>query len=231
MVRVIPPGPGEARAAIHVWARALPPGALAQLERIAAQPYVVEHIAAMPDVHVAHGVAVGTVFATERTLVPAALGGDLGCGMSALRFDFPAAALSVRDRQQLLLALGRRIPVGDAVHRGRGAQVPEALLEAPLSTGALTHARARLAPRHLGTLGGGNHFVELDRDAGGDLWLLVHSGSRGWGRRSPRTTSASQRRRAWASSPASTSPPPPEQRAWRIWSGRSASPAPTATPS
>jgi tRNA-splicing ligase RtcB len=67
------------------------------------------------------------------------------------------------------------------VHRGKGAHVPEALLEAPLSTGALTHARARLAPRHLGTLGGGNHFVELDRDAGGDLWLHVHPGSRGLG--------------------------------------------------
>jgi len=181
MARVILPGPGEARVPIHVWARSLPDGALVQLQRIAAQPYVVEHVAAMPDVHVAHGVAVGTVFATERTVVPVALGGDLGCGMAALRFDFPAAALSHRDRQRLLAKLGARIPVGEAVHRGRGAPVPDGLLEAPLSTGALMHARARLLGRHLGTLGGGNHFVELDRDGEGDLWLLVHTGSRGLG--------------------------------------------------
>jgi tRNA-splicing ligase RtcB len=59
--------------------------------------------------------------------------------------------------------------------------VPDDLLAPPLSTGALEHARARLGPKHLGTLGGGNHFIELDRDGGGDLWLLVHSGSRGLG--------------------------------------------------
>ncbi len=72
--------------------------------------------------------------------------------------------------------------MGDAVHRGQGAAVPEGLLDAPLSTHALERARERLARRHLGTLGGGNHFVELDREVGGDgLWVLIHSGSRGLG--------------------------------------------------
>jgi len=78
---------------IRWWGRVMPDGALAQLEHLAAQPYVVEHVAAMPDLHVANGVAVGSVFATEGTVVPSALGGDLGCGMSAVRFDFPAARL------------------------------------------------------------------------------------------------------------------------------------------
>jgi tRNA-splicing ligase RtcB len=181
MRRVIQPGPGERHLPIHVWGRDLPPGALAQLRAIAGAPYVVAHVAAMPDLHVANGLAVGTVFATEGTVVPSALGGDLGCGMSAVRFDFPAARLAPGTLRQLLESLGRAIPVGDALHRGRGAPVPEVLLTPPLSTGALEHARARLAPRHLGTLGGGNHFLELDRDGGGDVWLLVHSGSRGLG--------------------------------------------------
>lgn len=181
MARVILPAPGQIRLPIHVWARTLPDGALEQLERIASQPYVVEHVAAMPDVHVAHGVAVGTVFATERVVVPAALGGDLGCGMSAVRFDFPAASLSIRTLQRVLEQLAHRIPVADAVHRGGGVAVPDTLMDQPLSTGALMRVRERLTPRHLGTLGGGNHFVELDRDGGGDLWLLVHSGSRGLG--------------------------------------------------
>jgi len=181
MERVIPPEPGEARVAVRIWARALEAATVRQLLRLAAQPYVVAPVAAMPDAHVAEGVAVGTVFATASHLVPSALGGDLGCGMSAVRFPFPAASLGRRDRERLLDALGRALPVGDAVHRGRGVPVPDALWEPPLSTHALLRARERLAPKQLGTLGGGNHFLELDRDAGGDLWLLVHSGSRGLG--------------------------------------------------
>lgn len=181
MARIITATAAEAHLPIQVWARDVPAGALAQLKAIASQPYVVEHIAAMPDLHVANGVAVGTVFATESTIVPGALGADLGCGMSAIRFDFAAATLSRDDLRTLLATLANVIPVGDAVHRGRGQPLPSSLLETPLSTSALEHARARLGPKHLGTLGGGNHFLELNRDAGGDLWLLLHSGSRGLG--------------------------------------------------
>jgi tRNA-splicing ligase RtcB (3'-phosphate/5'-hydroxy nucleic acid ligase) len=172
---------GVGHVPIRLWGRAVPPGALEQLVRIASQPYVVEHVAAMPDLHVAHRVAVGTVFATDATVVPSALGGDLGCGMSAVRFELPAAQLSTATLRALLGEWTRTIPVGDATHRGVGTAVPQRLFDQPLSTGALTRARERLAPRHLGTLGGGNHFIELDRDGGGDLWLLVHSGSRGLG--------------------------------------------------
>jgi len=82
----------------------------------------------------------------------------------------------------VLAGWSRRIPVGDACRRP-GADNPthERLLERPLSTRSLEHQRLRLAPRHFATLGGGNHFLELDRDAHGDLWLLVHTGSRGLG--------------------------------------------------
>lgn len=159
---------------IHVWSRRPPPGAIAQLEKLAAEPWITGPIAAMPDLHVAAGIAVGTVFATKDTLVPAALGDDLGCGMSATRFDLPAAALGNLPR--LLERLADAIPTGDGIHRKSTAT-----LDAKLSTNALQRACERLAPRHLGTLGGGNHFLELDRDAGGNLWLVVHSGSRGVG--------------------------------------------------
>jgi tRNA-splicing ligase RtcB len=180
MPRMIPAPPGTSRLPIWIWGRVVP-DALAQLERIAAQPYVIAHVAAMPDLHVAHGVAVGTVFATAGVVVPSALGGDLGCGVAAVRFDLCARGLGARDLHRILAGWCARIPVGDAVHRGKGAAVPEPLLAAPLSTGSLEHARERLARRHLGTLGGGNHFVELDRDPDGGVWLLVHSGSRGMG--------------------------------------------------
>lgn len=163
------------------WARDLPKGSLAQLELVATQPWAAERVAAMPDAHVAEGVSVGTVFAAAAALVPAALGGDLGCGVAGARFDFPAAALSREQLEALLAALARRFPSGEEGHRGKGAAAPDALWAPPLSTGALERARERLLPRHLGTLGGGNHFIELDRDAAGDLWALVHSGSRGLG--------------------------------------------------
>lgn len=166
---------------VLAWAREVPAGAVKQLRHLASQPYVVEHVAAMPDVHVSEGVAVGTVFATERTVVPGALGGDLGCGVRGLRFPFPAAALGRSEWEKLLGALARRVPVGDAVHRGAGLPWPPGLQEARLSTQRLQREWERLVPRHLATLGGGNHFLELDRDAGGDLWLLLHTGSRGVG--------------------------------------------------
>ncbi|WP_394825420.1 RtcB family protein [Pendulispora albinea] len=169
------------RVPVRIWARALGEATLRQLQHIASQPYVVEHVAAMADAHVAEGVAVGTVFATEHTVVPRALGGDLGCGMSAVRLGARSDSLDRRALERVITQLGKAIPTGDSTHRGRGVPVPDPLLAEPLSTRALEHTREALTRRHLGTLGGGNHFLELERDPEGYLWVLVHSGSRGLG--------------------------------------------------
>jgi tRNA-splicing ligase RtcB (3'-phosphate/5'-hydroxy nucleic acid ligase) len=176
------PVDGDQRVPIHVWSRAITQASIKQLQKLAAQPYVWSHIAAMPDVHVASGVAVGTVFATQHHVVPAALGGDLGCGISALPFPFPASALSERHKQHLLTAISKVIPVGDAQHSKRHAPVlPDSLLEHSLSTHKLDKKRDISAPCQLGTLGGGNHFLELEQASDDQLWLLVHTGSRGMG--------------------------------------------------
>ncbi len=181
MFRVIfEPERGQ-RVPVRVWARRIAEDTVRQLQRLASQPYVVEFVAGMADAHVSDGVAVGSVFATESTVVPRALGGDLGCGMSARRIAVNVRGMDRRFVEATVRNLARAIPTGEATHRGRGVDVPRGLFGAPLSTGALEHAREALAPRHLGTLGGGNHFLELDRDAEGGLWLLVHSGSRGLG--------------------------------------------------
>jgi tRNA-splicing ligase RtcB (3'-phosphate/5'-hydroxy nucleic acid ligase) len=180
MARVIPAS-GSRRVPIVVWARHARQEAFALLDRLAAQPHVFGYIAAMPDLHAANGVAVGTVFATDGVIVPAALGGDLGCGIAALRFGPIERPPSTTDLRRVLAGWAERIPVGDEPKRGEGSLVPPELLSAPLSTSSLEHDRGRLAHRQLGTLGGGNHFVELDRDADGEVWLLVHSGSRGLG--------------------------------------------------
>lgn len=177
---IFAPSTGQ-RVPIRIWARAPSDETLAQLRRLASMPYVVEHVAAMADAHVSEGVAVGTVFATEHALVPRALGGDLGCGMTAIELGVEADRLDRRTLERTIEQLGRAIPTGASTHRGRGIAVRDALLATPLSTQSLVHGREALARRHLGTLGGGNHFVEIDRDVHGAAWLLVHSGSRGIG--------------------------------------------------
>jgi tRNA-splicing ligase RtcB len=160
---------------VRVWRRSLPEDTKRQLIALAEQPWARHHVAAMPDAHISSGVAVGSVFVTDDVLVPGALGDDLGCGVAAVRLR----ATSTPTRPQLEVLLQRwtlTIPTGDDVHRGR-----DAAFDLELSTNTLARQALRLVPRHLGTLGGGNHFVELDRAHDGSLWLLVHSGSRGVG--------------------------------------------------
>ena len=147
-----------------------PAAAVRALRALASTPHVVGHVAGMADLHVGSGVCVGTVFATEHHAIPAALGGDLGCGIVAQRFDLHAPSLDRRTLRALLDALSRRIPVGDQAHpRAHAPSLPEPFTTAPFSTHALVRTRDRLGPQHLGTLGGGNHFVELDRDALGRI--------------------------------------------------------------
>lgn len=177
---IFEPARGQ-RVPVHVWARAATDDTIRQLVRIASRPYVVSHVAAMADAHVANGVAVGTVFATERVVVPRALGGDLGCGVAAARLGLDSGELDRMTLERIVRDLERAIPAGAATHRGRGIAVPDALFAPELSTHALARTRVALAPKHLGTLGGGNHFLEIDADAEGGTWLLVHSGSRGLG--------------------------------------------------
>ncbi|MDX2013314.1 MAG: RtcB family protein [Myxococcaceae bacterium] len=164
------------QAPLWVWRRALPDDTRRQLVALAERPWVRHHVAVMPDAHVSGHVAVGTVFVTDDVVVPGALGDDLGCGVAAVRLSASATDLTRRDLEALLHHWTGSIPTGDGVHRGRAAT-----LTFGLSTNSLERQARRLAPRHLGTLGGGNHFLELDRAHDDSVWLLVHSGSRGVG--------------------------------------------------
>lgn len=163
---------------VVVWSSALAKDTRKQLVKLAEQPWALHHVAAMPDAHVSDRVAIGTVFATRDVIIPGALGTDLGCGVSAIRFDSPGD-FEADQLEALLHEWTRTIPTGDEPRRR--ALNPGSLLETPLSTHELERARTRLLPRHLGTLGGGNHFIELDRAHDRSTWLLVHSGSRGLG--------------------------------------------------
>lgn len=137
-------------------------------------------VAVMPDAHLSKQVCVGTVTATADVLIPDAVGGDIGCGMEALRFDVEAEGIDQDRAKQILAKLSDRIPI--LRHRGNRVPIlPAALSEETSGDATIDNLCRRQAALQFGTLGRGNHFVELQRDEDGFLWAMVHSGSRGIG--------------------------------------------------
>jgi tRNA-splicing ligase RtcB len=158
----------------------MPPDVASALARLAESDGV-RRIAVMPDAHLAADVCIGTVVATGGTLYPNAVGGDIGCGVAALAFDVDAAAVAnEQTAARVLASFYAAMPV--VRHgRSRGRGLPAALAARRLSAPVLETRAGNEAGLQLGTLGRGNHFVELQADEEGRLWLMLHSGSRGIG--------------------------------------------------
>ena len=141
----------------------------------------VQQIAVMPDVHLATDVCIGVVVATSRLIYPQAVGGDIGCGMLAVGFDVDATALlDPKIAGRVLSGLGRAVPARRR-NRRAGITPPRDLELAALSHPSLEAMRRNEGLIEFATLGSGNHFIELQSDDDGRLWLMVHSGSRGMG--------------------------------------------------
>jgi tRNA-splicing ligase RtcB len=182
---------------IRAWIRGVPleDAARRQLENVASLPIVFRHVAAMPDVHWGIGATVGSVIATRRAVIPAAVGVDIGCGMMAVETTLRAADLP-DDLRGLRAAIEQAVPHGRTDHGGRndrGAwhRLPPA---ADAAWRTLAPAYRTIADRHpkvgqgndanhLGTLGTGNHFIEVCLDEADRVWFMLHSGSRGVGNR------------------------------------------------
>ena len=178
---------------LKMWTRGVPVEAEAkrQLTNAARLPIVFKHIAAMPDVHFGIGATVGSVIPTLKAIIPAAVGVDIGCGMIASKTTLRAEELP-DNLAPLRAAIERAVPHG----RAPGNRDPGAWQKTP---GAVDVAWAQLEPeftqlcrdypklaktnhhKHLGTLGSGNHFVEVCLDEAGAVWFMLHSGSRGVG--------------------------------------------------
>lgn len=170
------------RAQVHRWiAGPLPEDVSRSIERLA-NAEDVRHIAVMPDVHLSGDVCVGLVVATSRLIYPAAVGGDIGCGMAAIPFAGEALAVDNAPAAAALLAeLRTRIPAIRHPRKTMAAALPAHLAETPLSHPRLEKLKTRDGLVQLGTLGRGNHFAEFQIDEEGGLWLMLHSGSRGMG--------------------------------------------------
>lgn len=181
---------------IKAWVQGVPveESAKQQLRNLAEMPFIYSHVAAMPDVHWGCGATVGSVIATKGAIIPAAVGVDIGCGMAAQRTTLTAADLP-DNLHALRTAIEARIPHGrtnNGAPGDRGAwgeTVPAvpmgiytALAEITARHPKLADA-ARRAPYHVGTLGTGNHFVEICLDEEQRVWVMLHSGSRGIGNR------------------------------------------------
>jgi tRNA-splicing ligase RtcB len=171
---------------IRVWANVheLETDAIRQLKAVAALPWVAHHVAVMPDVHVGKGATVGSVIALRGAVAPAAVGVDIGCGMAAQKTNLTAEDLP-ESLRKLRLAIEAAIPVGRAQHPSPvWAEAPglkstgEALMARFSELDPSVHRLAFRAAAQLGTLGGGNHFIELCLDTEHCVWLMLHSGSR-----------------------------------------------------
>jgi tRNA-splicing ligase RtcB len=142
----------------------------------------VSHVAVMPDVHLANEVCVGVAVATKRLIYPSAVGSDIGCGMAAISFEADAGLLSdERAAARILAGMYRLIPSIKHPREAVRETLPACVQEASLSDPRLEKLKGRDGRFQFGTLGRGNHFVELQADEHDRLWLMVHSGSRGMG--------------------------------------------------
>lgn len=176
-------GPREDRPSVREWLSGPPPADVRQaIDRLSRVPGV-RRVAVMPDVHLSEQFCVGMVVATAETVYPQAVGGDIGCGMAAVRFDCEADRIAdARVAARLLAGFGRRIPAIRHSAASAAAELPPELAAKPLSHSRLEAMKRRDGRVELATLGRGNHFLELQRCDAGRLWLMLHSGSRAMGR-------------------------------------------------
>lgn len=180
---------------VKIWTEHVEEEALTQLKNIARLPFIHNNgVAAMPDVHAGKGSTVGTVIATESAVIPAAVGVDIGCGMNAVRLSLKASDLPdnlkpIRDQ------IERDIPLGAGGHHKRDVEENFAHVPGPPENGGYSvihrivntlfggnfNEFAQKTGSQIGTLGSGNHFIELCIDENEDVWVMLHSGSRGIG--------------------------------------------------
>ncbi len=184
---------------IKTWTRGVPidEKAIQQLRNVAKMPFIHRHIAVMPDVHVGIGATIGSVIPTHKAVIPAAVGVDIGCGMMAVQTSLNAKDLP-DNLKEIRFNIEKAVPHGRTGRGGSGDRgawhnIPKAqekawkeLLEDYRS---ISYKHPRVAGKrvnhvnHLGTLGSGNHFIEVCLDESENVWFMLHSGSRGVGNR------------------------------------------------
>lgn len=164
------------RLPIKLWLEDMEEGALKQAKNLANLPFAFKHIAIMPDSHQGYGMPIGGVLAVEDTVIPNAVGVDIGCGMSSLKTDL--REIDIDDLKKVMGIIRKTVPVGFNHHNQKQDEkwMPE--LNGNLE---IVEQEYESALKQVGTLGGGNHFIEIQKGSDGFIWLMIHSGSRNIG--------------------------------------------------
>ena len=164
---------------IKMWLQDIEDEALNQARNLANLPFVFHHIALMPDSHSGYGMPIGGVMATKNVVVPNAVGVDIGCGMMAFKTKYKVDDITVDDLKKFMGKIRSEIPVGFNHHHQKKNEsfMPVITGDIPISKSCFNDART-----YIGTLGGGNHFIEIQKGADGNVWVMIHSGSRNLGK-------------------------------------------------
>ena len=177
------------RVPVKIWTDDVDEKSKQQLVNIASLPFIHHHVAAMPDVHLGIGATIGSVIATRKAIIPAAVGVDIGCGMVACRLSITGNELDEKSLKKVFDQISRDVPVGREQHSDHRALAGAAK---PFASrlDAMTQKHPQLLKaigkssrwvNQMGTLGGGNHFIEVCLDESNQVWVMLHSGSRGVG--------------------------------------------------
>ncbi|MDP4186338.1 MAG: RtcB family protein, partial [Bacteroidota bacterium] len=165
------------RTPIKLWLDDIEEGAMSQARNLANLPFAFHHIALMPDAHSGFGMPIGGVLATQKVVIPNAVGVDIGCGMCAMKTNLHS--LDSNTLKDILRQIQHRVPVGADWHKRKQ---DEDLMPRVHKLPPITFCEYENALYQLGTLGGGNHFIEIQKGSDGFIWAMVHSGSRNIGK-------------------------------------------------
>lgn len=167
---------------VKIWTDTVEETAMNQITNLTTLPFLYHHLAIMPDVHAGVGMPIGGVLACKNAVVPNAVGVDIGCGMCAVKTNWNVNDIPVElMRKQIMSGIRKLIPLGK-LHHAQAQDVK--YLPEGHDIEAMTVVKSQLKEIRfqVGTLGGGNHFIELQKDEDNNLWIMIHSGSRNLGR-------------------------------------------------
>ncbi len=167
---------------VKIWASDVEESAMEQIVNLTKLPFLYHHLAIMPDVHAGMGMPIGGVLATVDAVIPNAVGVDIGCGMCAVKTSWRVVEISLDVlRKKIMRGIRKAIPLGKEHHKK--AQDENFMPQGhDIDSMTVVSRQYISATKQVGTLGGGNHFIELQRDEEGALWVMIHSGSRNLGK-------------------------------------------------
>ncbi len=167
---------------VKIWTDNVEESAMRQIENLTTLPFLFHHLAIMPDVHTGMGMPIGGVLACEGAVIPNAVGVDIGCGMCAVKTNWKVSEISAEVlRKKIMRGIRKRIPLGREHHK-TAQDIAYLPVGHDIDSMEIVKRRQIAITKEVGTLGGGNHFIELQKDEKDTLWIMIHSGSRNLGK-------------------------------------------------